>query len=78
MVEDITAEVQNLPEGVIDLSGNGCVTKKILKEGVGTETPQGLCLLVALFLSIVLFIIIIQLTFIIIFSRRFVDDSIII
>lgn len=28
--------------GEIDLSGDGKVTKKIIQEGVGDETPQGL------------------------------------
>lgn len=41
MVENVETESTALPEGVIDLSGNGYVTKKILKEGEGTEQPQG-------------------------------------
>lgn len=41
-----------MEEGVIDLSGNGCVTKKILKEGVGTETPQGIDLIVLILLCL--------------------------
>lgn len=41
MVENVEAEPPKLPEGVIDLSGNGLVTKKILQEGVGTATPFG-------------------------------------
>lgn len=36
-------EVANieLKEGEIDLSGNGRVSKVVLKEGDGDETPQG-------------------------------------
>lgn len=40
--EEPKIEEIKLEEGVIDLSGNGFVTKKILQEGIGEETPQGI------------------------------------
>lgn len=38
-----------LKEGEIDLSGNGRVSKVILKEGEGDETPQGMLFLTVFF-----------------------------
>lgn len=39
-IQDV--EKIELKEGEIDLSGDGRVSKLILKEGEGDETPQGL------------------------------------
>lgn len=41
MGEESNSDFPTLPDGTINISGDGKVTKKILKEGVGTATPAG-------------------------------------